>query len=88
MSAQRSLQHDRFVPPEVDPASAERVRESLELAKRFVDAVFANPAMIEDIPDGATLVMFDSHDRRSDRSKAEAADKMERAGQIVHRMCV
>ena len=86
MSALRHPQPDHHVGQGADPVGAERVRETLELAKRFVDAVFDDPALAEEIPDGATLVMFDRHHPSPDRSKAEAADKMERAGQVVHRM--
>lgn len=71
-----------------DIASMERVRETLELAKRFVDAVCADPGIVEEILDGPSLVLFDRHDPIPDPSKIAAADKMERAGQVVRRVFV
>ena len=85
MCALRHPQPDHDVGQDADPVGAERVREPLELAERFVDAVLDDPALAGEIPDGATLVMFDRHHSTPDRSKAEATDKMERAGQVVHR---
>ena len=86
MCALRHLQPEHQVGQDADPVGAVRVRETWELAKRFVDAVFDDPALAGEMPDGATLVVFDRHHSTPNRSKAEAADKMERAGQVVHRM--
>ena len=89
MSARPRLSTEhRRTPRPVDDAARARVTENLTLLARFMDEVFANPALAEEVPDGATLVLFDATAETLDRAKADAADAMERAGQTVYRRSV
>ena len=65
-----------------------RVTENIGLLRRFLGEVFDNPALAEEVPDGATLVLFDANAETLDRAKADAADAMERAGRTVYRRAV
>ena len=71
-----------------DDAACARVTENIGLLRRFLGEVFANPALAEEVPDGATLVLFDAAAETPDRAKADAADAMERAGRTVYRRAV
>lgn len=86
----RSTQHPqtRQLPEPVSDSELAQATENLTLLNRFLAEVFANPALAEEVPDGATLVLFDATAETFDQAKADAADAWERAGQTVYRRAV
>ncbi len=48
---------------DVDRETASLVPKNLELARRFTLSIFEDPSLLDDIPDGITLVLIpDDHD--------------------------
>lgn len=84
MSVQQSSPLHPSITDEMDDAAVARVRANLTLTQRFVAAVFADPSIVDGIPDGASLVLFDA-EMPEDEDREQAAAAMERAGQVVHR---
>jgi uncharacterized protein DUF5647 len=88
MSAPRSRQPNRepTAPQRVrdeDDATCARVVRNLTLVQRFVSAVFADPAMLDDIPDGATVILLPRDDPDAAAVKLEAGRAMKEAGNSV-----
>lgn len=47
---------------EVDSMSAAIVTKNLELVRRFTLSIFEDPSLLDDIPDGITLVLIPDDD--------------------------
>jgi hypothetical protein len=45
-------------------ASERRITANIGLAGRFIDSIFENPALLDDIPDGASVIFLPDDDRR------------------------
>jgi len=73
---------------EPDVAQDARVSRTLALASRLVQAIIADPAMLRDIPDGATVYLIPDGDPDYAEMALAAADRAQRAGHrlYVHRM--
>lgn len=66
----------------------DRVARNLALMQRFAALVAANPQLAGTIPEGASLVLFDTADPVADPAKAQAAEQLEDAGKTVWRVSV
>lgn len=75
---------DEFGFEPVDAAAGGQFERTLELSERFFDAVFDNPAILDDIPDGASLVFVPDDDSDEAAENIRAAAKMRHAGALVH----
>jgi hypothetical protein len=85
MGVQRSRQpndaavaHQR-VRDESDATNA-CVVQNLSLVQRFVSAVFADPTLLDEIQDGATVILIPRDDPKAAAEKIEASRAMTEAG--------
>jgi Family of unknown function (DUF5647) len=88
MNARRSQQpNDEMVAYErirdEDDATKTRGIQKLTHIQRFVSAIFADPAMLDDIPDGAAVILLPRDDPEAAAGKIEASRMMAEAGQSV-----
>lgn len=67
-----------------DDAAAERIAATLGHAQRFIGAIFDNPALLDEIPEGGSVVFLPEDDPRAAEKSRAAAERMRRAGQRVY----
>ena len=67
-----------------DDAANQRVAQTLDLAQRFFDAAFADPSLLDGIPDGANVIFIPDDDEDVARANSAAAARMQAAGRLVH----
>ena len=67
------------------PASAdEETSRSLDLTRRFMLAAVADPAVLDEVPDGATLVLVPDDDRTRADEEVTAGLSAMRGGRDVY----
>ena len=64
-------------------AAERRITANIDLAGRFIDSLFDNPALLDEIPDGASVVILPDDDPRLARMNEEAGRRMQASGKTV-----
>ena len=67
----------------IDADATSRVNRNIELARRFTLALFEDPAKLDELPDGATLVLLPDDDPDLAESNLQGGIRMVRAGMDV-----
>ena len=68
---------------EREDAANERIRKNLELTRRFMRAIFDDPAILDTIPDGASVILIPDDDPELAEANERGGRAMERAGKPV-----
>lgn len=68
----------------IDTQKAERIQRNIAVTRRFFRSVMADPATLDDIPDGATLFLVPDDYEEGARLNLEGAARARRSGQVVH----
>lgn len=84
MSTQHAAVHSDQDDPDVDAARDARVAETLDLAKRFINAIFDDPSLLDDIPEGANVIFLPHDDPDLAERNRAAGLRMRAAGHLVH----
>ncbi len=68
----------------IDPEVEARIRADAELTKEFLRAVFADPSILDEIPDGVTLYLVPDDDPDAASEIEAAAARAAAMGHHVH----
>ncbi len=68
----------------IDTEQAGRIRRNMALTRRFSRLAIADPTILDDIPDGATLFLVPDGDVELARLNLDAAERARQAGHVVH----
>ncbi|MBA2278023.1 MAG: hypothetical protein H0W06_09705 [Chloroflexia bacterium] len=69
---------------EIDAEQQARISAHMALYRRFMQMVFADPAIADEIPGGAFLYLLPEDDPELAAVEQAAADKAARAGKLVY----
>lgn len=67
----------------IDRATARHTTQNIRLAGRFFQRVLADPAILDEVPDGATVVLLPDDDPRLAAANLRMADRLIDAGKAV-----
>ncbi len=67
-----------------DEAVNQRVAQTLDMAQVFLNAVFDDPSLLDEIPDGANVVFVPDDDEQVAAANTAAAARMRQAGKLVY----
>ncbi len=70
-------------PERADRAASDHVVQNLGLVRRFVDALFTDPSITDDIPEGASVVLLPEDDSELADAHRRWGEAMEDAGKTV-----
>jgi hypothetical protein len=66
-----------------DTAAEGRIAQNLELVRRFVAAVFDDPSITDDIPEGANVILLPDDDPELAASNRRGGEAMQASGKLV-----
>ena len=69
---------------DLTPEAIERINRNIELAGEFLQAVVADPSLVESIPFGASVFLIPADDPVMVEANLRGARRAHEAGQTVH----